>query len=219
MSEGNREHRSEILRIREAARISMALNGDDAFDLEEALEGEERRAETHAKINADVAKALGLPDGASWHDLGEKVAAVVKDRDDNIEALADACCDAADQTARAESAEKAARDAIEGANHNADLAQEARRELATLRLQIEGLRERAKNLKPYSTVSGSGMDAEIVDCYLIDDVIDIFSTIPATGLRDAIAKELAKQEIQGPATYEQFFERADRIIAAAGEAK
>jgi len=33
----------------------------------------EKRAEMHARINREVAEALGLPTGESWHDLGERV--------------------------------------------------------------------------------------------------------------------------------------------------
>jgi len=33
----------------------------------------EKRADMHARINREVAEALGLPTGESWHDLGERV--------------------------------------------------------------------------------------------------------------------------------------------------
>lgn len=43
---------------------------------------ESARADLHARINKDVAKALGLEVGETWHDLGEKVSRLQRELDE-----------------------------------------------------------------------------------------------------------------------------------------
>lgn len=50
--------------------------GDQIAALRAELEAQEASTELHANINRAVAKALGQEFGESWHDLGEKVAAL-----------------------------------------------------------------------------------------------------------------------------------------------
>lgn len=55
--------------------------------LQAEVEAQEQRAELHARINETVSQALGQDFGETWHDLGDKVAALREQRDELLEAL------------------------------------------------------------------------------------------------------------------------------------
>jgi hypothetical protein len=66
-------------------------NDHTAIDkkLDELMDAGERSCDLHRKINQGVSNALGQDIGESWHDLGEKVAALKRERDELKERLED----------------------------------------------------------------------------------------------------------------------------------
>ena len=124
------------------------------------LAAEERRAEMHAKINRDVAITIGLPDGSSWADLGEKVAAV-------MDQIAEAQIREQETANRAEAAEADVKLLSDAARENEDMIEKAKASVALLREARDTLAFYAADAT-YKAPSW-GEDTELSDIPVIDD--------------------------------------------------